>query len=148
MPEAYISNVDSSPAKLSALSWWARSVVVVGAILLIIGSLIAVFRPIMLVSPHDDINNAARIYAGYFAARNFALGIALLASLALRARATLNGLILLTAIIQLLDVAIDCFEHRWAVVPGVIILALLFFLAAARLSGHPFWKTNTWGQRE
>jgi hypothetical protein len=139
--ELRVSHAASLPADLTTFSWWVRSIIVVGAALLIIGSVIAMVRPIMLVSPHDDINNAARVYAGYFAVRNFALGIALLVFLILRARAALAGLISLTAVIQILDAAMDVLEQRWAVLPEVIILALLFLLVAVRLSGHSFWKT-------
>jgi hypothetical protein len=57
----------------------------------------------------------------------------LLAALTLRARGMLNNLLLLTAVIQVFDALIDCVEGRWAVVPGVILLALAFFWAAARV---------------
>jgi len=109
-----------------------------------VGALIALLNPAMLVSPHDEINAAVHIYAGYLFSRNAALAILLVASMIVRARRTINTLILLTAFIQLLDAAVDCMEGRWVIVPGVVVFALLFFLAAARLSGHPFWRKEAW----
>ena len=94
----------------------------------------------MLVSLHDEINAAVHVYAGYLFSRNAALAILLAASMIFRAKGTLNALILLTACVQLLDAAVDCMEGRWVIVPGVLISGLLFLLASARLSGHPFWR--------
>jgi len=108
------------------------------------GALIAKLNPAMLVSPHDEINAAVRIYAGYLFSRNATLAILLVASLFSRAKSTLNTLILLTAFIQLLDAAVDCFEGRWIIVPGILAFGLLYLLAAARLSGHPFWRKQAW----
>jgi hypothetical protein len=127
------------------LPWWIFLVVVVGALLMVAGGVIALVRPGMLVSPHDDINGAVHIYAGYLVSRNLALATMLLAMLTLRARGALSNLMVLTALIQFLDAGIDCLEGRWAVVPGVLIFGLIFFLGAARISGFPFWKRRAWG---
>jgi hypothetical protein len=110
------------------------------------GALIALLNPAMLVSPHDEINAAVHVYAGYLFSRNAALAILLMGSLLLRSKGVLNTLILLTAFIQLLDAVVDCVEGRWLVAPGVAIFGLLFLLAAARLSGHPFWQKEAWSQ--
>jgi hypothetical protein len=110
------------------------------------GSLIALLNPAMLVSPHDEINAAVHVYAGYLFSRNAVLAILLIGSLLLRSKGVLNTLILLTAFIQLLDAVVDCVEGRWLVVPGVAVFGLLFFLAAASLSGHPFWRKEAWSQ--
>jgi hypothetical protein len=98
----------------------------------------------MLVSPHDEINGAVHIYAGYFASRNAALAIMLLALLVLRARVPLGNLMVLVALIQLIDAFIDCFEGRWNIVPGVLIFGIVFAVGAARLTAHPFWKREAW----
>jgi hypothetical protein len=108
------------------------------------GAILAFFRPQMLVSPQDEINGAVRIYAGYLTARNLTIALMLLAALALRARNMLNSLVLLTAFVQAFDAIVDVAEGRWVIVPGVAVLAVLFFFAAARLSGHPFWKVQAW----
>jgi hypothetical protein len=96
----------------------------------------------MLVSPDDTMNNGVRIYAGYFASRNLALALMLLALLWLRAKALLSNLMLLTALVQLLDACIDCAEGRWAIVPGVLFFGFVFLFSAARLSGRSFWKLS------
>jgi hypothetical protein len=117
---------------------------VLGAILLTVGAGIALFHPAMLVSPHDEINGAVRTYAGYLVSRNVSLAIALLVALTLGARRALSNFLLLVAIIQILDGIMDCAEHRWPIVPGVLILAVLFLFASASLSGYPFWKIRAW----
>jgi hypothetical protein len=146
MQETSKRRVEAGGSVESGMAWWVGGIAVLGAILLGAGAVIALVHPGMLVSPHDPINEAVRIYAGYFAARNFALAILLLVALCLRARKMLASLMLLTAFIQLLDAVIDCFEGRWAVIPGVIVLGIIFFAGAARISGHAFWQVEAWRQ--
>jgi len=110
------------------------------------GAFIALLHPVLLVSPHDEINGAVHIYAGYLASRNLGLAIMLLVAMSLRGRGMLNTLILLTAFIQVLDAGIDCVEGRWAIVPGVVVFGLLFFAGSAWLSGYPFWRMEAWRQ--
>lgn len=127
------------------ISPWIFIVVLCGAILMAMGAGIALLHPALLVSPHDEINNAVRIYAGYLFARNAALAILLIALLLMGARRALGNLVALVGFIQLLDVCVDIAENRWAVAPGVFLFGLVFLLAAARLSdGHPFWKLEAW----
>jgi hypothetical protein len=120
--------------------------VFLGALRMITGALLALLHPALLVSPHDEINAAVDIYAGYLASRNLGLAIMLLAAMSLRAKGTLNTLMLLSAFIQLLDAGIDCVEGRWVIVPGVVLIGLLFFVGSARLSGYPFWRMEAWRQ--
>jgi|SRR5580693_3756689 hypothetical protein len=130
----------------NAFPWWVQGIVLLGSFLMAAGALIALLNPAMLVSPHDEINAAVHVYAGYLFSRNAALAILLIGSLLLRSKGVLNTLILLTAFIQLLDAVVDCVEGRWLVAPGVAVFGLLFFLAAARLSSHPFWRKEAWSQ--
>ncbi|MGA7313791.1 MAG: hypothetical protein WBX22_07435 [Silvibacterium sp.] len=102
--------------------------------------------PTMLVSPHDEINGAVRVYAGYLAARNGALAMMLVVLLVLGARRSLSSLMVLTALIQGLDAVLDIAEGRWMIVPGVLIFALVFLITAARLSGYPFWRAEAWAR--
>ncbi len=90
-----------------ALPWWLRTIVLLGALLMATGALIALFHPGMLVPPQEEINEAVHIYAGYFAARNLGLAVLLIAAMILRAREMLNSLMLLSAFIQVLDAGID-----------------------------------------
>jgi hypothetical protein len=134
----YKSTTERSSIK--SVPWWVSSIVLLGAFLLSAGAVIALIRPAMLVTPHDEINGAVRVYAGYLTSRNLGLAIMLVFALVLRARKALSVVMLLVAIIQFLDVGIDCFEGRWSVVPGIIVLGTLFLIGAARVSGQPFWK--------
>jgi hypothetical protein len=124
--------------------WWVTVAVIFGALLMLAGGVIAIVRPVMLVSPHDEINGAVHIYAGYLASRNIALALMLLVMLALRARIALSNLMVLTAFIQLLDAGIDCVEGRWPIVPGVLVFGVVFLLGGARLREYPFWRAEAW----
>lgn len=146
--EDFRSGSHSSLTSRDALPWWLRTIVVVGALLMATGAVVALLHPAMLVSPRDEINGAVHIYAGYFASRNLGLAIMLVAVMSLRARGMLNTLMLLTALTQLLDAGIDCLEGRWVVVPGVVVIGLLFFVGAARLSRYPFWRPGAWKQTD
>jgi hypothetical protein len=127
-----------------SLRWWLSTSVILGALLMAAGGMIALIRPAMMVSPDAEINAAARVYAGYLVSRNLALAAMLLAMLGMRARRTLSSLMVLVAFVQLLDAGMDCMEGRWALIPGVLVFAIVFFLGAARLSGQPFWKVAAW----
>ncbi|HEY2119991.1 MAG TPA: hypothetical protein VGH37_12450 [Candidatus Acidoferrum sp.] len=144
-------SVEANPlsfGKNSAIHWWPKAIAILGALLLGTGAIIALFHPVMLVSPQDEINGAVHIYAGYVASRNLSLAIMLLAAVGLGAKRMLNSLLLLIALIQLLDGVIDAVEGRWLIVPGVAVLALLFFTASAFLSGYPFWRAQAWKQAD
>ena len=62
------NNILSSTHSLSSgslvLPWWLRTIVVLGSLLMATGALIALFHPVLLVSAHDEINEAVHIYAG------------------------------------------------------------------------------------
>lgn len=118
------------------IPWWLRVVVFLFAVLFAAGAVIALVRPAMLVSPGDPIGGAARIFAGYLAARNFAVATMLLVLLATGARRLLAAMMALAGTIQLFDGGIDCFEGRWVIVPGVAILGLICFFIATRLFGE------------
>lgn len=143
---APLTNTIAARSATNPLPWWLQAIVLAGALLMAAGALLALLNPAMLVSPHDEINAAVHIYAGYLFSRNAALAIFLVVSMIARSRGTLNTLVLLTAFIQLLDAAVDCMEGRWVIVPGVVVFGLLFLLASARLSGHPFWRKEAWSQ--
>lgn len=129
-----------------AIPWPVSAIVVLGAVLMGMGAAIALMRPAMLVSPDAEITGAVRVYAGYLVSRNLAVAALLLAALGWRARGMLNTLILLSACIQVLDAVLDGWEGRWAIAPGVTVLGVMFFGAAWRLSGDPFWKMAAWKQ--
>jgi hypothetical protein len=127
--------------------WWLATVVIIGATLMAAGGIIALAKPAMLLSPGEAVNSATRVYAGYLVSRNLALAAMLLFNLAIRARAVLSSLMVLTAFIQLLDAGMDILEGRWTLVPGVLIYAVVFFVGAARLD-RPFWKVAVGGDSQ
>jgi hypothetical protein len=98
----------------------------------------------MLVSTNAEITASVRVYAGYLVSRNLALAVMLVAMLAVRAHGSLKGLMVLTAIIQLLDAGMDLMEGRWTIEPGVLVFAVVFLLGAARLNSRPLWKISAW----
>jgi hypothetical protein len=135
----------SSTPKDRRIALWPSLVVILGALLTATGAVIALVHPAMLVSPHDEINGAVRIYAGYMAARNIALALALIALLIFSAKRALSNLLVLVGFIQLLDGIFDLAEARWTVAPGVFIFGLVFLITSVKLSeGTPFWKREAW----
>lgn len=140
-----VSIAKQSASTEQPISRWLRLVVVAGALLTAMGAVIALAHPAMLVSPHNEINGAVHIFAGYMAARNLALALMLMALLILNARRALGNLMVLVGFIQLLDACMDVAEGRWTIVPGVLIFGLVFLAGAARLcDGHPFWRLDAW----
>ena len=133
-----------APTPTATIPGWLRTVVILGALLMAAGAVLALVHPAMLVSPHDEINGAVHIYAGYLASRNLAMAVLLIVLLSLSAKRALSNLMVLVALIQLLDACIDCAEARWPIVPGVLFLGLIFLFGAARLSSYPVWKPEFW----
>jgi hypothetical protein len=136
------------PVSSQRFTWWVQAIVFLGALLSGAGAVIAMTHPAMLVSPGAEINDAAKVFAGYFAARNLVLACLLLALLLGRAKRALSQLLALVGSIQILDAAIDCAEARWPVVPGVLVLGILFLSAARKLGGHPFWNPKAWMENQ
>ena len=128
----------------SRAPWWVRLIVLVGALLTGAGGVIALANPAMLAGPQPQIGTAAHVFAGYFAARNLVLACVLLLLLAMQAQRELGQLLALVGLIQCADAVMDCVEGRWPIVPGVIVLALLFLLAASKLCRSPFWRREAW----
>jgi len=120
-------------------------VVVLGAILTAMGAVIALANPAMLVSPHDEINGAVRVFAGYLFARNLAIALLLVALLLMGAQRALGNLLALVGLIQVLDAVMDAVEGRWPVFAGVLVLGIVFLIASAKLcDGYAFWRREAW----
>jgi hypothetical protein len=77
--------------------------VTLGALLFFAGGVISLAHPQMLVSTHDEISSAARIYAGYVASRDLALAILLFYLLLAAAKRALSQLLVLVSLIQIFD---------------------------------------------
>jgi hypothetical protein len=140
-----VSTATRSASINRPIAWWLRLIVILGALLAAMGAVIALVDPAMLVSPHDEINGAVRIYAGYLAARNLALACMLVALLLVGARRALGNLMVLVGFVQLLDACMDAAQGRWVIMPGVIVFGVVFLFGAALVSGgYPFWRIEAW----
>lgn len=131
----------NSVREKSALPKWLAVIVILGALLLATGAIIALVNPAMLAG--GEINGAVHVYAGYLVARNLALALLLLITLSMGARRPLSTLMVLTAIIQMLDAVMDGFEGRWSLIPVVLVFAAVFLFGAARATGYP-WTLAAW----
>jgi hypothetical protein len=109
---------------------WLYVSVTIGAILMGLGGVIALVKPGLLLGPGEAISPGVRVYAGYLVSRNLALAAMLLVLLFFRARRMLQGMMLLTAAIQVLDAVLDAIEGRWPIVPGVLVFGVVFLLGA------------------
>jgi len=125
-------------------SWWIRLVVILGALLMGAGAVLALVDPAMLVGRMSEMTGAAQVFAGYFVARNLALAVLLLLLAIIRANRALGQVLALAGLIQLFDFALDCLEGRWTVAPGVLVLGVLFLFAASKLCGAAFWRRRSW----
>jgi len=139
-----MANTTIQPTLRQRTPAWVNLVVILCAVLMGAGAVIAFAKPGMLVDPHAEINEAVRTYAGYLTARNLTLAVMLLILLATGARRGLGNLVAVVGFIQLVDFAVDCIEARWTVAPGVLVLGVLLLLAARRISGAAFWKRAAW----
>ena len=122
---------------------WVSIVVILGVILLGSGAAISKVAPTMLTNG-APMSGAARVYADYFFARNLSLAIMLVLLLALRTRRLLAGVMVLIALIQLLDILNDVMRGEFLLVPGLLVLAVVFFAGASRLFGQAAWCVNAW----
>lgn len=102
------------------------------------GAVISKVALMILLEQGDQMTNAARIYADYLFARNLPLALLSLLLLALGARRMLVGFMVLTAIIQAVDVLDDLASGRYTLVPGLLVFAVMFFFGASRLLGRGF----------
>src|SRR5262249_11367005 len=92
----------------------------------------------------NPMTDAARVYADYLFARNLPLALILLLLLALRSRRMLAGFMVLVGLIQLVDAANDLARGDILLVPGLLVFALVYVIAARRLLGQAPWHRAAW----
>jgi hypothetical protein len=139
-----MTRTEISRLRLLAVPVWANVVVVIYAILMAAGGMIAMVKPALLLAPQAQINDAVRIYAGYLTARNLTLAVMMLVLLVVGARRALGNLVAVVGFIQIMDFGVDCAEARWTVAPGVLVLGILLLVTASRISGSAFWHRAAW----
>ncbi len=125
------------------IPWWVAVVAVLGALLTIGGAVIGKVAPTLLTNG-TALSNGARVYADYFFARNVPLALLLLALLVLGARRMLAGFMVLTALIQVVDVVNDLLRGDLILVPGLLVFAIVFLVGASRLFGQAVWSIDAW----
>ena len=132
-----------TPPSAARIPWWVSAVVILGACLTAAGAVISKVDPTLLTNG-SPMTDAARVYADYTFARNLPLALMLLVLLAMRARWMLAGFMVLTALIQVVDVLDDLTRGAFLLVPGLLVFAVVFLLGAWRLFGRAFWHTDAW----
>jgi len=132
-----------TPQSAARFPLWVSIVVILGMLLTITGALISKLDPTLLTNG-TPMTEAARVYADYLFARNLALAVMVLLFLAIRARLMLAGFMVLTALIQLIDVGDDLARGEWLLVPGLLVFAIVFLLGAWRLFGRAVWHVDAW----
>jgi hypothetical protein len=110
--------------------------VLAGILLTATGGILALLDPELLVGAGEPMNQAAYTYAGYLVSRDLALAVMLLAALVLRAWQVLAGLMILTALTQVVDAIVDATTGRASLLPIILIFAVAFLIGAARLLGR------------
>jgi hypothetical protein len=85
------------------------------------------------------VTGAARAYAVYLFEQNLLLAAMLLLFLASRVRRTLAGFIVLTALLQRVDVINGLARGAFLLVPGLLVFDIVFLAGAWRLSGLVVW---------
>ena len=134
----------SKPAQsVAPIAWWIYVIVIVGAGLTLTGAVISKVDPTMLTNG-GPITAAARVYADYLLARNLPLALMLLLLLATKARRMLAGFMVLTGLIQIVDVINDLTRGDYLLAPGLLVFAIVFLLGAWRLFGQAIWNVDAW----
>ena len=131
------------PRSVEHIPPWVTIVVILGALLTATGAVISKVDPTLLTNG-SPMTEAARVYADYLFARNLPLAVMLLFLLAVRARRMLAGFMVLTALIQLVDVINDLTRGAFVLVPGLLLFAIVFLIGAWQLFGQAFWHVDAW----
>src|SRR6266849_6167009 len=135
-----------TPQSVVRIPLWVSIVVILGALLTVTGAVISKVDPTLLTNG-SPMTEAARVYADYLFARNLPLAVMLLFLLAIRARRMLAGFMVLTALIQLVDVINDLARGAFLLVPGLLVFAIVFLVGASSLFGQAVWHVDAWRER-
>ena len=137
-----------TPQSVARFPLWVSIVVILGALLTLSGAVISKVDPTLLANG-NPITASARIYADYMFARDLALAVMLLLLLVVRARRMLAGFMVLTVLIQGVDIVDDLFRGAFLLfLPVVFVFAIAFLLASRRLFGRAIWHVDVWRESE
>ena len=136
-------NDQQAPQAAMRIPAWVSIVVILGAALTVTGAVISKVDPTLLTNG-DPMTSAARVYADYMFARNLSIAVLLLFLLAAKARRMLAGFMVLSALIQLVDIVDDLTRGNFVLVPGLLVFAIVFLIGASRLFGQAPWRLTAW----
>jgi len=137
-----------TPQSVAHFPLWVSIVVILGALLTLTSAVISKVDPTLLASG-NPITASARIYADYMFARDLALAVMLLLLLIVRTRRMLAGFMVLTVLIQGVDIVDDLLRGAFLLfLPVVFVFAIVFLLAAGRLFGRAIWHVDVWRESE
>jgi hypothetical protein len=137
-----------TPQSVARFPLWVSVVVIFGALLTLTSAVISKVDPTLLTNG-NPMTASARIYADYMFARDLALAVMLLLLLVVRARRMLAGFMVLTVLIQCIDIVDDLFRGAFLLLlPVVFVFAIVFLLAAGRLLGRAIWHVDAWRESE
>src|SRR5262249_28497400 len=137
-----------TPQSVACIPLWVSIVVIFGALLTLASAVISKVDPTLLTNG-NPMTASGRIYADYMFARDLALAVMLLLLLVVRARRMLAGFMVLTVLIQCVDVVDDLFRGAFLLLlPVVLVFAIVFLLAAGRLFGRAIWHVDAWRESE
>jgi hypothetical protein len=131
----------NAPRADERIPLWVSIVVVLGALLTLSGAVTSKLAPTLLTNG-GAVTEAMRVYADYTFARDLALALMLVLLLALRARRMLAGIMVLLVVVQLVDVFDDLTRGAYVLVPGVLVLAIVFLVGAWTLFGQAVWNVD------
>ena len=142
------TNDPKTPQSVARFPLWVSIVVILGALLILTSAVISKVDPTLLTNG-NPMSDSARIYASFMFARDLSLAVMLLLLLIVRARRILAGFMVLTVLIQFVDIVNDLFRGTFLLgLPVVFVFAIVFLLAAGRLFGRAIWHVDAWRDRE
>ena len=92
----------------------------------------------------SQVTDAVRVYADYTFSRNLSLAILLLFLLVMGNRRMLAAFMVLTALIQFVDVINDLTTGDYILATGLLVFVIAFLLGASSLFKRAFWRIDTW----
>src|SRR5690242_8178846 len=112
-------------------------VVIAGAILTLVGGLVAGLRPGLLLPPGTALTRGVDLYAARMAARNLALGVAVVGLLVARAVRPLAAVLGVVVLVEIGDTVSAVAAGSWAEGAGAVAVAVACGWAARRLLRVP-----------
>lgn len=118
---------------------WITVIVIIGTLITVVGGLVAWLRPGTLIPAGSPLTHGVDLYGQRMAARNLALGVALIVFLAARATRPLAAVMAVIVLVEIGDTISAIVNADWAQLAGIVV-AVAFAGAASHLLGAPLWR--------